>query len=345
MENTGDQQWADPNRPIGQPPFEPPPFEPPAGRPVPQPPAGQPPFGQPPFGQPVPQSPFGQPAAQPSFGQAVPPSPGQPVPSASPWPGYGMPPAPPPPPAKSPRRVIALVVTLGVLFVACAGFGVFGAVRAIRDNGSDSSPSFDGRPAAADPTGSKAAPSATPHRPVGVTGKVPAGSKASTIKLRKNEDLERVCDRWYYPKSPKYTTSVSPHPIVISVRDRKDLDFRSVKGYVGTPYDAPAKIKAAWEPKSPSSVQLVACVDLVTIGSKVKSCKIDKPKPSSIVMKEGTYRLSLYEVATRRKIFETKLTGENESCPLLILIGDDRAVYSTLEDEQLVDALRRFVEE
>jgi len=163
-----------------------------------------------------------------------------------------------PPPFGSPGSQPPLLVTLGVLFVACAGFGAFGAVKAIRDNGSGSSPSLDGRAAAAGPgpTASKAAPSA-----------------------------------------------------------------------------------------APATVQVVACVDLVTIGSKVKSCKIDKPKPSSIVMKEGTYRLSLYDVATRRKIFEIKLPGENETCPLLILIGNDRAVCSTLEDGQLTDVLRRFVEE
>ena len=129
------------------------------------------------------------------------------------------------------------------------------------------------------------------------------------------------------------------------MRDRKDLDIRVTTSYVSPPYDAPAKVQAAWDPKSPTAVQLVACVDLVTIGAKVKSCRIDKPKPSSIVMKEGTYRLSLYEVATRRKIFETRITGEREDCPIFIIIGNDRAVYTGLEQEQLADPLRRFVEE
>jgi hypothetical protein len=275
--------------------------------------------------------------------------------SNDPWAGYGVqpppafpppfrPPAPPPP--KSHRKLIALLVVIGVLGVACIGAAGFGAIRAVHSS-SAASGAQKGSAAVGGPSAypSKSPATAAPHRPIGVTGKVPAGSKSSSIKLHEIRDLERVCDKWYYRKSPKYATSVSPHPIVISTRDRKDLDFRSTTGIFSSDYDKPARIRDAWEPKSAASVQLVACVDLVTIGSKVKSCKIDKPKPSSIVMKEGTYRLSLYEVATRRKLFETKLVGEQETCPLLILIGRDRAVYTGVEDAQLEDVLHRFVEE
>ncbi|AGZ46617.1 hypothetical protein [Actinoplanes friuliensis] len=273
------------------------------------------------------------------------PDPAQPIgPPATP-PPWQAPPVPPPAP-KSHTKLIAVIATVGLLAVACAGSVAFGAIKALRDT--PATPTAPAAPRAlseAGPSASSVPTSAAPARPVGVTGKVPAGSKASSLKVRKSEDLERVCDRWYYPKSPKYTTAVAPHPIVVSVRDRKDLDFRTTKSYLGIPYDAPEAIKAAWEGKNPAKVQLVACVDLVTIGSKVKSCKIDKPKKSSIPMKEGTYRLSLYEAATRRKIFETKLVGEDETCPIFIIIGNDRSVYSGLEDRQLVDALQRYVEQ
>jgi hypothetical protein len=230
--------------------------------------------------------------------------------------------------------------------VACAGSVAFGVVKGLSGGSGSAS---EERPAAAIGSAGAAspagAPTAAPGRPVGVTGKVPAGSKASSYGVRKDEDLQRLCDRWYYPKAPKYTTAVAPHPIKIAVKDRKDLDIRITKSTLGIPYDAPAPIKDAWEPKSPAKVQLVGCVDLVTIGAKVKSCKIDEPKPSSIVMKEGTYRVSLYEVATRRKIFETKLAGEDETCSSFIIIGNDRAVYTGLEDSQLTDVLRRYVEQ
>jgi hypothetical protein len=288
-------------------------------------------------------------------GPQPPPDPGQPVLPPSPWPGYGAPPPsqfpppvgpPTPPPAKSSNKVIALIAVIGLLGVACAGSVAFGVVKGLSGGSGSAS---EGRPAAAVGSAggaSSGGPSAaTPGRPVGVTGKVPAGSKASSYGVRKDDDLERLCDRWYYPKAPKYTTAVAPHPIKIAVKDRKDLDIRITKSTLGIPYDAPKPIKDAWEPTSPAKVQLVGCVDLVTIGAKVKSCKIDEPKPSSIVMKEGTYRLSLYEVATRRKIFETKLAGENETCSSFIIIGSDRAVYTGLEDSQLTDVLRRYVEQ
>jgi hypothetical protein len=42
---------------------------------------------------------------------------------------------------------------------------------------------------------------------------------------------------------------------------------------------------------------------------------------------------------------QARLTGEDEDCPTFILIGDDRAVYSGLEDRQLVETLRRYVEQ
>lgn len=275
---------------------------------------------------------------------------GTPVPPPMPWPGYGAPP-PPPPRRRSTTRLIALLACIGLLAVACAGSVAYGVVKALRDT----EPVAEGRPAGAvggpaPTTTAGSAPTPGPtrapaKRPVGVSGKVPPGSKASSYRVRKDEDLERLCDRWYYPKAPKYTTAVAPHPIAISVKDRKDLEFRTSKSYLSLPYSAPSAVEAAWEPKNAATVQLVACVDLVTIGSRVKSCRIDKPKPSSIQMKEGTYQLTLYEVATRRKLLQTRMTGEDESCPILIFIGNDRAVYTTLEDRQLVDVLRRYVEE
>jgi len=266
-----------------------------------------------------------------------------PPPPPQPWPGYGAP-QPPPPPAKSPTRLIALIAVIGVLLVACAGSTAYGVVTALRDTDPEPGRNLGiAGPAATSP--SAAPTTSAPGRPTGVTGKAPAGSKASSYRVRKEDDLERLCDRWYYPKSPKYTTAVAPHPIAISVRDRKDLDFRTTKSYLSVPYDAPAAVRDAWQPKSPAKVQLVACVDLVAIGPKVKSCKIDKPKPSSIPMKEGRYRLTLYEVATRRALLDTKLTGEDESCPFFIVIGNDRSVYTGLEDAQLVETLRRYVEQ
>ncbi|MEV6492977.1 hypothetical protein AB0M20_30790, partial [Actinoplanes sp. NPDC051633] len=215
MSNTGGQ-WPDqgqPNEPGSASPYSSPsPYQPGSAYPPP------PPYGQP----------YGQPSAQP--GQPYPP-PGQPYPP----PGQPAPSAP-----KSSNKLVAVLVTLAVLFVACAGFGAFGAYRALRDkdSGTTATPTSPGkRPAAGLPTSetSSAPTAAVPQRPVGVTGTVPKGSKASSIKLKETRDLERVCEKWYFPKSPKYTTALSPHPIVISTRDRKDLEFRSTTGYLSVP--------------------------------------------------------------------------------------------------------------
>ena len=299
-----------------------------------------------PTGQP-PSDPFTAPPVHNPY--VTPATPQQPPPPG--WPGYGPPLQQAPAPKKSKTKwIIAIVATVGVLAVACFGGIAYAVVRAANKASEAAALSegyeppgenpFLGEPSSAPPTTNP------PQVPQGVTGSVPSGSKASTTKIKKPEDLEKVCDRWYFPKAPKYTTAVSPHPISISVRDRLDLPYRTTKGYVGIPYDAPPAIKAAWEGKDASKVQLMACVDLVTTKtSKVKTCPIDKPKPSKITMKEGRYKLSLYEVATRRKLYETKLTGENESCPLFIFVGNDNNVYSTLEDRQLTDALERFVEQ
>ncbi|GLY97136.1 hypothetical protein [Actinoplanes sp. NBRC 103695] len=324
MENNG-TPWSDPTAQPGGSPY-----------------SGQPYSGPPSPGQPLPGQPFsGQPFAGPP--------PGQPG-----WPGYGAPPPAPPAKKSKAKWIIALVAVVGVLAVGCFGAVAFGVVKAARNAESKSKAGSSTSEGYAPPgeqpflTEPSSAPPTTnpPQTPVGVTGSVPAGSKASSTKVKKSEDFERVCDRWYFPKQPKYSTALSPHPIAISVRDRKDLPYRTNKGYVGIPYDAPPAIKNAWEPKDPTKVQLVACVDLVTTDTaKVKTCPIDKPKPSKITMKEGRYRLQVYEAATRRKIFDTKLTGENETCPLFIFIGNDRNVYSALEDRQLTEALERFVEQ
>ena len=280
---------------------------------------------------------------QPAPGWPGPPEP--PVAPQAPWPGQNPPPPQQQPPKqRSTSRIIAVIATVGLLGVACAGSMAYGVTKALRDTEPAAGRSLSGLTEPSEVPSAEAT-STAPGRPTGVTGKVPAGSKASSYRVRKADDLERVCERWYYPKAPKYTATVAPHPIAISVRDRKDLDLRTTESYLSLPDEPSAAVKGAWQPKDPAKVQLVACVDLVTIGAKVKSCKIDKPKPSSIPMKEGTYRLSLYEAATRRKLLETKLTGEDENCPFFIVIGDDRSVYTGLEDRQLVEALRRFVEQ
>lgn len=56
-------------------------------------------------------------------------------------------------------------------------------------------------------------------------------------------------------------------------------------------------------------------------------------------------RRSVCEVATRRKVTELRMTGEDEQCPSIVLMGSTRMIYSEVDDRQHVDALTRHVEQ
>ncbi|WP_157411593.1 hypothetical protein [Actinoplanes rectilineatus] len=169
-----------------------------------------------------------------------------------------------------------------------------------------------------------------------------SGPQASDRPVRSADDLERVCDRWYYPESPKYHGS-APHPIVISSRDRLDLDHRTARTLNLAAYSGGAADRAAWAPQ-PANVQLVACLDFTGGGDELRKCDIDDPEPETLSLKEGRYRLAVYEVATRRKVAEVKLTGDDKGCPWVVVTGSDRTLYSTVADRQLYAALRGRVE-
>jgi hypothetical protein len=158
------------------------------------------------------------------------------------------------------------------------------------------------------------------------------------------KDLERVCDRWYYPKSPKYRGS-APHPITITVKDSSGWGGRTQVTSIDLPYEATTAVTGAWDPKKPAAVQLVACVDLIKRGPRVATCQVTEPKPEKVVMKEGVYRLSLYEVSTRRRLLHVRMSGEDEDCPWLIMVGADGTTTSAVHHRQLVEALRRYVEQ
>jgi hypothetical protein len=178
-----------------------------------------------------------------------------------------------------------------------------------------------------------------------VKGTVPKGSRASSYPVRKVEDLKRVCDGRFYPKAPKYR-GLAPHSIVLGIKNQKDSDSRTLRSRIALPYEAAPGVETAWNPADPAKVQLVACADQVAVGAKVKTCQVDEPKPEKVPMKASTYRVTLYEVATRRRLAQLRMTGEDETCgPFLIIVGADGATYTELEDRQLIEGLRRYVEQ
>ena len=315
MDNTGvpaDQPPHDQPAPAGPPAGPTPPWAPPPGGPA-QPWAGQP---QPWPGQPQPWAGQPQPWAA---------GPAQPF-VAPPPPNWG----PPPAPRATSRWLVPAIILCGLMVLGCLsaiGYGVMQAgertVRADGRSSSDRSGLF---------------PSATPDD----TGTEPAGPEASTYPVREEKDLERVCDNVYYPQSPKYT-GAAPHQISVGVVESKDFASRHFRSYMDVPYSLPEKVRNAWRPKDLGKSQLMACVDLVTTGAQVRKCTFDDPKPEQIVMKRGTYRLRLFEVATGRKLLEKQLPGSNKECPTMVLLGDDRIIYTEVADRDLYELLRSYV--
>ncbi|HET9518945.1 MAG TPA: hypothetical protein VFO77_14585 [Actinoplanes sp.] len=285
---------------------------------------------------------------------------------ATPWPPHAQPPAqwpnhpaPPPPwqapnqtpwqaPSQAPPRTgkfspaLWTLAVITVLAVAYSGFITINTMRGSSSaDGKHPAPAGTAAPSAAGDSSS----AAEATKPPPLRGKVPPGSRASSFPVRTMEDLERVCDGRYYPKSPKYR-GAAPHPIAIkektlSIMTGSWMAYSSIR----LPDEASAAVEAAWEPKNPKDVQLVACVDLIKTGPRVGTCKVTDPKPETVVVKEGIYRVSLYEVSTRRRLLQVQMSGENTECVMWVYVGADGKTVSTVHHRQLYEALRRYVEQ
>jgi hypothetical protein len=167
------------------------------------------------------------------------------------------------------------------------------------------------------------------------------GPRASSYPVRTAADLARVCEQWYYPQSPKHRAKES-NPISVQVRD-DGFDLWSAKDLWGMKYEVRGATEKAWKPSSPAKVRLVACVQRVDDGKKVRTCEFDEPK-EKVPMREGVYRMTLYEVATGRKLTEKRMTGEHDECPFLVMLDSSRTIHSEINERQLYETFRRFVE-
>lgn len=234
------------------------------------------------------------------------------------------------------RHLIWLPVVIVLLVVGCLGSAGYSIYRLTH---SDRTPipfaELTGQPAPRVPA--DVSTGASTGASVGVSGSGaaagPPEASASDYPVSTTEDLSRVCDRWYYPQSPKFT-GPAPHPIGVSVKDRLDLPSRLNESF----YEHPS-----FDLKEPAKAQLVACVDLVEGGKNVRTCKFDDPKPDSLPLKEGVYQLTLYEVATRRTIFQKRVIGAGD-CPYVTLIGADRTLFTDVTERQLYETLRQYVD-
>jgi hypothetical protein len=289
----------------------------------PVPPGAVPPGGYPPYSGPVPPG-------------AVPPG-GYPPPLG----GY-----PPPPGAAWPQPPRARTFTAG-LITAIAVFavvllGCVGAVGAVIIRSNTTSVSAD--PALG--PGFPLPPSADPGLPGADDDDSTAGGpQASPGAVKDINDLDDVCDdNVFFPKAPKYTGK-APHPIAIMIKDRKDMDTRISDTVYDVGYSSSKSRTDAWDVYThPAKAQLTACVDLVSSGSKIKSCKFDDPKPDTLPLKTGTYQLTLFETATHKQLLSKKLTGDDRTCPTVVLLGDDHTLYTGISDKAYVAALKKFVE-
>ncbi len=321
-----------------QPAFGPPPA-------APWPPQAYPGAGQPFPGQPFPGHPFpGQPfPAQPFPGQPFTGQPGQPVPGQDwgppppPPPQWGPPPVPPAAPRRTARWVVPVVVVCVLAVFGCL-FAVGASVmRASERASAQSEDRLNELFPELDPSGSATAP----EDPL-ESETEPAGPRASTYPVREHDDLNRVCDGYYYPQSPKFAGR-APHQIAVGVIDRKDLPSRIVMSSVDVPYSLDEKAWRAWMPTDAAKTQLMVCVDLVSTGKQVRKCTYRDPDTEQIPLVRATYQVRLHEVATGRKLVDKKVAGNDDECPSMILLGSDRKIYTNVADRDLYEMFRSYV--
>jgi hypothetical protein len=237
-----------------------------------------------------------------------------------------------PPPSRTPKWLVPVIVIFSVTVLLCVG-GAGVLIYRVSQASTVDTPRRGSLPVPA--------PSATPLPET--TETIPAGPRAATYPVREDEDLARVCDQWYYPTAPKYAGK-GPHQISVGMVNDRAGGSRLVSPYVvDVPYSLATSVQNAWQAEKPAKSQLMACVDLTSVGGKVKTCKYTDPKPETLTMRRGTYQLRVFEVATGRKVMEKKLAGENEECPSFVLVQEDKTIYSAPDGRQLYELLRSYV--
>jgi hypothetical protein len=183
------------------------------------------------------------------------------------------------------------------------------------------------------------AASAPPREPApSASGPVEAGPRPADRGVRAEDDLHLVCGDRFYPSAPKLRGG-TPHPVLISER-AADADYRTSRTLNRAAYAGSATQRRAWAPE-PAKAQLVACLDPAGAGRPIRDCKSGAETRKLV---EGRYLLTVYEVATRRKVLERALTGADRSCPFVILSSAGDTLHSAVKDEQLYDQLRKRVE-
>lgn len=63
----------------------------------------------------------------------------------------------------------------------------------------------------------------------------------------------------------------------------------------------------------------------------------------AVALLRSGWRLRVYEMATGRKLLDKAMTGDNQKCPYVVLVGADRKIYAEVSDRALIAALRNLV--
>ncbi|WP_436520800.1 hypothetical protein [Actinoplanes sp. HUAS TT8] len=336
-------EWARPvDGPATPPPVEAwnPPVPPPDDVPAPLFPFPQPPptFGAPPAAYPGAYPP-------PQTGGYPPPQTGAyppPQPGAHPYPPqYAQPGWPPPPASPAARRRGGVLAATIVVAVAVIGLLCTGSIYMLADGGSDSSASSDfgqEQPFVwpSDLPLPSLVPPGTPTPES--TGPHPAASPAKDMY-----DLNAVCDEnAYFPSAPK-RAGKAPHPVALLIRDG-DGDVRwNNRTYYMEDIGTGKADENTWGPAGPEKVQMAACLDRTSAGSKVRSCEYDDPSPETVTLYRANWRLRVYEVATHRQLLDKKLAGNETTCPYTVLVGPDKKIYAEVSDHTVVSTLKSLV--
>ncbi|OJF11705.1 DUF805 domain-containing protein [Couchioplanes caeruleus] len=241
---------------------------------------------------------------------------------------------------QSKPKFLARLILVPVLLLAACMFGGPAVIDLARGPSDDGQPTTSGNASTPRVEASAVARDGAAK----VHGVATAGSRRSAYPVRQIADLTRVCDGWYYPKAPRYT-GLAPHPIVTASRNRLLNDAWEVSENFEAPDVAWPPAKDAWRPSDPTKVRVVACADRVATRSKVRTCHVDSKPPADVTMKQAVFRVTLYEVATRNKLMQTRMTGDNEDCgPIFILVDQHDQTYTSISDRQMWETLRRYVE-
>jgi hypothetical protein len=231
----------------------------------------------------------------------------------------------------SSSAVVAVVIVGVVLVVAC--LGVAGGIALLWS-----------RKAAAPGPAISAPPVPRPSQstdPSGSEEPAQTGPQASGYPADEISDLNRVCDDdVYYPQSPK-RAGKAPHPLVLLVDDGSGIRFQDSSYYYSQGLSK--TVEQTWAPKDPKKVRMAACLDRVSSGSKIRSCRYDDPKPQTATLVRAGWRLRVYEVATGRKLLDKPMAGDDQRCPYVVLVGPDKKIYAEVSEKAVIAALRNLV--